>query len=171
MKTSRNNRKIHVLFFNASKDKQLDVFLFNANGGGKESDKHNLSNANKTKQPKYSDARLIDRIKQEGDYKVTEYLLKSIELILKNNKVKITELSGIMAVTGPGPFTSLRITCVVANTLAYSLKIPVVGLVNRQQLTNDEELVKLGLTKLKTAKKNKYISPFYDQKPNITMAK
>lgn len=140
------NRAKYILFLNASKDKEMDVFLI-------------------------SGTKVIDKIKQIGDYKVTEYLLKSIELILKNNKVKISELSGIVAVTGPGAFTSLRITVAVANTLAYSLHIPAVGIINKQQLTDNDKLVKLGLAKLKTAKLGKYLSPFYDRGPNITIAK
>jgi len=166
------NKSKYLLFLNASKDKELDVFLINANGASKERDKRNLSNANKTH--KHSGVRrlhIIDKIKQEGDYKVTEYLLKSIEQILKRNKVKTADLAGIMAVTGPGPFTSLRITVAVANTLAYSLKIPVVGIQDKQGLTDNEKLVKLGLSKLSTAKVGNYISPFYDREPNITKSK
>ena len=136
------NRSKYILFLNASKHKELDVFLIFG-------------------------TKIIDKISQIGDYKVTEYLLKSIEQILRNNKVKTTDLAGIMAVTGPGPFTSLRITVAVANTLAYSLKIPVVGIQNKQGLTSNDKLVKLGLSKLSTAKVGKYISPFYNRQPNI----
>jgi tRNA threonylcarbamoyl adenosine modification protein YeaZ len=138
------NKSKYILFLNASKDKELDVFLIRGD-------------------------KVIDKIKQTGDYKVTEYLLKSIELILKKNKINASDLAGIIAVSGPGAFTSLRITCVVANTLAYSLKIPVIGITNRQGLTNDEKLVKLGLSKITKAKAFKYISPFYDCEPNITV--
>lgn len=173
MKIVKNNKKF-ILFINASKDQQLDVFLLNANGARKEQTNRNLKNANKTQLPKHlgaGEAYFVDMIKHKGDYKVTEYLLKSIEFILTKNKLKATDLSGIMAVTGPGPFTSLRIAVAVANTLAYSLQIPAVGIENRQGLTNDEKLVKLGLSKISKAKVNKYLSPFYDREPNITKSK
>jgi tRNA threonylcarbamoyl adenosine modification protein YeaZ len=158
---TKKNRVKFILFINTSNDKELDVFLINANGGGKVGDKRNLKNANN----------IIDKIIQTGDYKVTEYLLKSIEVILKNNKLKTSDLSGIMAVTGPGAFTSLRIACVVANTLAYSLNIPAVGINNKKLETNNDKLVKLGLAKLTGAKLGKYLSPFYNHQPNITIAK
>ncbi|MCX6744079.1 MAG: tRNA (adenosine(37)-N6)-threonylcarbamoyltransferase complex dimerization subunit type 1 TsaB [Candidatus Parcubacteria bacterium] len=143
--TKKNNKK-YILFINASRDKELDVFLILGN-------------------------RVVDRLVQTGDYKVTEYLLKLIERILRNNKVKTADLNGIIAVTGPGPFTSLRITAAVANTLAYSLQIPVVGIINKQGLTDNEDLVKLGLKKITKAKAFRYVSPFYDRGPNITIAK
>lgn len=142
----KKNSKKHIMYLNASRDKELDVFLI-------------------------SGTKVIDRLIQIGDYKVTEYLLKLIEQILIKNKLKLSDLSAIMAVTGPGAFTSLRITCVVANTLAYSLKIPVIGIVNKQLLTDNDKLVKLGLKKIPKAKAFRYISPFYDRGPNITIAK
>lgn len=167
----RKNKSKYILFLNASKDKELDVFLINANGVSGDRDNSNLRHTNKANQTKYTGAHIIDSIRREGDYKVTEYLLKSIEAILVNNKLKPADLDGIMAVTGPGAFTSLRITVAVANTLAYSLHIPAVGIINKKQLTANDKLVKLGLAKLKTAKLGKYLSPFYDRGPNITIAK
>ncbi len=143
---TKKKNKQYILFLNTSKDKDLDVFLISGN-------------------------KILDKLSQSGDYKVTEYLLKSIEQILKANKVKNIDLTGIMAVTGPGPFTSLRITCTVANTLAYTLKIPVIGIMNKKGLTDNDELVKLGLSKIYRAKGGKYISPFYNRNPNITIGK
>ncbi len=132
-----------VLFINASKDKQLDVFLIRQ-------------------------SKITDKIIRKGDFKVSENLLKAIDKLLRKSKLNIKQLNGIIAVTGPGPFTSIRIGVAVANTLAYALKIPVAGLTNKQGLTNNEKLVKLGLSKLKQAKANKYLLPFYNQEPNTT---
>src|SRR4030042_689218 len=146
MRKNKNSKNKYILYLNSSKDKELDVFLISGN-------------------------KIIDKIIQAGDYKVSEYLLKLIEQILRNNKIKLTDLKAIMTITGPGPFTSLRIAVAAANTLAYGLEIPVVGITNKQGLTNNEKLVKLGLSKLSTAKVGKYISPFYNRPPNITISK
>jgi len=80
-------------------------------------------------------------------------------------------IKSIIVASEPGHFTSLRIAVAIANTLAYSLQIPVVGVENRQHLTDNEKLAKLALSKLNPAKINKYINPFYSQKLNITIAK
>lgn len=135
-----------VLFINTSKADRLDVFLI-------------------------KDKKVLDKINLVGDYKVSENLLNLISKILKKNKVKFAQLKGIITVAGPGPFTSLRIAVAVANTLAYSLKIPVVGIEMKEDKLTNSQAIKLGLGKLGQAKPVKYIRPFYDKAPNITKAK
>ncbi|MCX6740525.1 MAG: tRNA (adenosine(37)-N6)-threonylcarbamoyltransferase complex dimerization subunit type 1 TsaB [Candidatus Parcubacteria bacterium] len=142
----KNKKNTIYLYLNTSKNRELDVFLISNN-------------------------KQIDKIIQTGDYKVTEYLLKLIEKILKNNKIDPSDLKGIITITGPGPFTSLRIAVAVANALSYSLHIPVVGIQNKQKIEDNDRLLKLGLKKMKLSKSIKYISPFYDRGPNITLAK
>lgn len=135
-----------ILYINTSRDNQIDVFLIQAK-------------------------KVVDKLNLQGDYKVSENLLNLISKILKKNKVKFKELKGIITVAGPGPFTSLRIAVAIANTLAYSLNIPVVGLEMKKKRINNNEAIKSGLAKLIKAKPVKYISPFYAQEPNITMVK
>lgn len=137
-----------VLFINTSKENCLDVFLIKDN------------------------KKTLDKVMLKGDYKVSENLLNLVSKLLKKNKVKFSDLQGIITVTGPGPFTSLRIAVAIANTLAYSLKIPVAGIeIKRKKLTNTQA-VKLGLEKLakNETKSIEYIKPYYNKEPNITMA-
>ena len=54
-------------------------------------------------------------------------VLLLIEKILKQHKLKPSDLTAIKVNTGPGSFTGLRVGVAVANTLAWSLKIPVNG--------------------------------------------
>lgn len=142
----KNKHNNIYLYLNTSKDKELDVFLM-------------------------SKTELIDKIIQTGNYKVTEYLLKSIEKILKANKITAGKLAGIIVITGPGPFTSLRIAVAVANTLSYALQIPVWGIPNKEKFIDDNKLIKLAFKKIKLNKFSKQISPFYDKSPNITIPK
>ncbi|HDQ22833.1 MAG TPA: tRNA (adenosine(37)-N6)-threonylcarbamoyltransferase complex dimerization subunit type 1 TsaB [Candidatus Uhrbacteria bacterium] len=135
-----------VLFINASKDKQLDVFLINK-------------------------GKVTDKVSFMSDFKVSEKLLGVIFQLLNKNKLKFKDLEGIITISGPGPFTSIRISAAIVNALAYALKIPVIGLKNKKLKLNDNQLVEIGWRKLERAKIGEYISPFYDQKPNITMAK
>jgi len=140
----KNNRLVKkiFLFINTSKEKELDVFLLSNN-------------------------KIIDKLSKKGDFKVSENLLKIINKLLKKNKVEFTQLKGIIAVSGPGPFTSLRIAAAVANTLAFVLKIPIAGIANKENLS-DMQLITKGLKEMKIGN---YIQPFYNQEPNITIAK
>lgn len=53
--------------------------------------------------------------------------LKTIEEILKSNKLQLTDLTEIKVNPGPGSFIGLRVGVTIANTLAFLLKIPVNG--------------------------------------------
>ena len=53
-----------------------------------------------------------------------EKLLPNIRKILLKFKIKPAELDSIAVVTGPGPFTGLRVGVATANALAFGLKIP-----------------------------------------------
>jgi tRNA threonylcarbamoyl adenosine modification protein YeaZ len=80
-----------------------------------------------------------------------EKLLPEIEKLLRKNKIKLKDISGIEVVNQGGSFTSLRIGVATANTLGFALGVPVVGTVG-------------------TAKKIKGISivePIYDREPDI----
>ncbi len=142
MKKNKKLDKEIVLFINTSKDKQLDVFLI-------------------------KNERIIDKIKLIGDFKVSENLLKLINKLLKKNKIILAQLKGVIAVSGPGPFTSLRIAATIANTLSFALQIPVAGIANKDNLL-DKQLIKEGYKEMKIGN---YIQPFYNQEPNITIAK
>ena len=131
------------LFINTSKENQLGVFLIEKN-------------------------KVVDKIFLKGDYKVSENLLKIIVKILKKNKVKFEQLEGIFTVAGPGPFTSIRISTAIANTLSYSLQIPVAGLEIKRKKWTQREIVNEGLKQLANATAKEYIKPYYDKEPNIT---
>lgn len=54
-------------------------------------------------------------------------LLPKIQETLEKNKIRLTDLTGILVSRGPGSFTGIRIGVTTANTLAWSLNIPVLG--------------------------------------------
>ncbi|MBN1494277.1 tRNA (adenosine(37)-N6)-threonylcarbamoyltransferase complex dimerization subunit type 1 TsaB [Candidatus Peregrinibacteria bacterium] len=57
----------------------------------------------------------------------SEYLLPAIIELLKVSDLGFNDLDKIVVISGPGPFTALRVSIAVANTLAYALNKPVVG--------------------------------------------
>ena len=58
----------------------------------------------------------------------SETILASIDHLFKKTKSSPKKLTKIMALTGPGGFTSLRIGLSVANQFAHQLKLPIIGL-------------------------------------------
>lgn len=73
----------------------------------------------------------------------------------------LDDIQGIVVYKGPGSFTGLRIGTSVANALAYSLGISVVG-------TRGEDWVRQGLALLQEHYDEKIIVPEYGGLANIT---
>ncbi len=95
---------------------------------------------------------------------------RNTEKLLKNNKIKPGDLSGVIVVSGPGGFTSVRIGVVTANTLGFALGIPVAG-IRKAEGETAKDLIGEGLKRLKKIKVEEIVLPFYGQEPNITKPK
>lgn len=104
------------------------------------------------------------------EFHESEKLLPLIDTLFKENKIKLTDLSAVFVVVGPGPFTSLRIGITVANTLSYSLNIPVVGL-RSSEFSGLRNIIKKGKKRLATKRKPAFVFPYYGLKPHITKSK
>jgi tRNA threonylcarbamoyladenosine biosynthesis protein TsaB len=87
-------------------------------------------------------------------------LLPKIDELLNKEKIKLTELNIILVNPGPGSFTGCRIGVVTANTLAWSLDIPVITSVNPQE---DILRLKLGL------KYSQPVAVIYDRPASVTV--
>jgi tRNA threonylcarbamoyladenosine biosynthesis protein TsaB len=69
-------------------------------------------------------------------------------------KTSINDLDGIIVYQGPGSYTGLRISISVANALAYSLNIPVVG-------SSSDNWRDIGVKSFKEKSNLKLVSPIY----------
>lgn len=67
------------------------------------------------------------KIETNSREKKAQMLLQSIKEALKKENKTMEDLTEIKVNTGPGSFTGLRVGVSVANTLGWSLKIPVNG--------------------------------------------
>lgn len=85
-------------------------------------------------------------------------IISAVNVLLKKKKVKLSQLKGIAVRVGVGSFTAARVAVVMANTLAFALKIPVVGVAEF-----NIEPVKL----FKNKKVGIYVLPTYYAEPRI----
>ena len=111
--------------------------------------------------------RVVIKKNIRAKYQQSEKLLPGVQKLMGRN---LKKLKGIIIVKGPGSFTALRIGVATANTLAWALQIPVIG-VSWNEKEKMEDLIKNYLNKLKKIKKFKAVWPEYGQEPNITKAR
>lgn len=106
----------------------------------------------------------------------SQELLPKIDKLLRLNKVKFSNLKAIAVYQGPGSYTGLRVGIAVANLLAWSLNIPVIGIKNpniklKNKLANKivNKLTAISIAqqahkmlgRKKILKFNKIVEPFY----------
>lgn len=70
----------------------------------------------------------------EGRYRHSQELLPAIVRLVERLGLRLADLAGIIAGTGPGAFTGLRVGIATAKTLAHELEVPVVGIATSDAL-------------------------------------
>lgn len=68
--------------------------------------------------------------------------------------ISLEQLQGVVVYEGPGSYTGLRISVSVANALAYSCQIPILG-------SSGDDWVASGLSSLRTIHEYSPIAPVY----------
>jgi tRNA threonylcarbamoyl adenosine modification protein YeaZ len=68
--------------------------------------------------------------------------LPAIDALLKTADKSVRDLTHVIVIKGPGLFTGLRVGVTIANTIAYSLQIPIAGVNTMQYLraVSDEQV-------------------------------
>src|SRR5258706_8340697 len=66
-------------------------------------------------------------IEQPIDHQKAQVVLPLLDKLLKEHKLKITDITAIEVNPGPGSFTGLRVGIAIANALGFLLKIPING--------------------------------------------
>ncbi|RYF28909.1 MAG: tRNA (adenosine(37)-N6)-threonylcarbamoyltransferase complex dimerization subunit type 1 TsaB [Chloroflexi bacterium] len=97
----------------------------------------------------------------QADRELARGLLKYITSLLNEQDLHWSDVSGIGAFKGPGSFTGLRIGLTVVNTLADSLKIPIVGAIG--QTWSDD-----AIRRLDQGANDKIVLPEYGAAARIT---
>jgi len=94
---------------------------------------------------------------------LAETIHKKIEELLESQSLELRDLNGVICFSGPGSFTGLRIGASVANAIAYSLEIPVIGVNGDGWLADGLRLVE--------EPSSKYVVPDYGAPVFITRQK
>jgi tRNA threonylcarbamoyladenosine biosynthesis protein TsaB len=97
------------------------------------------------------DGRKIDQLSWPWQKDTGSEVLERIKKILLKHSLKLSEVEAIAVNQGPGSYTGVRVGITVANTLSWSLDIPVIG----YNAGNIEKM----LAKITDDLKNRKISP------------
>jgi tRNA threonylcarbamoyladenosine biosynthesis protein TsaB len=108
--------------------------------------------------------KLVDEIIWQADRKLADNINLKISELLNRNNLELNDIKGFIIFKGPGSFTGLRISISVFNTMAYSLRIPIVG-------ETGDNWLKKGLDRLHKGSNDKLILPEYGGEPNISVPK
>ena len=71
------------------------------------------------------DGKELSKKEKESHKGHSEFLVPTIDEILKENNLVPQDLNEIIVISGPGSFTGVRLGITVAKTLAYTLDIPI----------------------------------------------
>jgi tRNA threonylcarbamoyladenosine biosynthesis protein TsaB len=123
----------------------------------------------KTDQPEsefwlLDDHKTLEHVKYLAHHDLARTIHLKIAKMLKNRNLDWPDIEGLVCFKGPGSFTGLRIGLTVANSLAYALKIPIVG-------EEEDDWLDSGITKLLKNKNDEIVVPFYGAEPHVTKAR
>ena len=107
------------------------------------------------------DLKLVRTIKKNLPARQSDELLSLLIKSFKDEKYNLTDIRLIVANSGPGSFTGIRVGLTTANFLAFSLNVPIIGhheFEKMKPITKESRFIKLLL-------------PVYDRPPHITSSK
>lgn len=108
------------------------------------------------------DTKALASRKWLADRRLSRELLPNILELLDEADLQWSDLTGVIVFAGPGSFTGLRIGATVANSIAYSLGIPITQ-------ASDENWMQAAKSKLASTKPGRFVVPDYGAEPNITL--
>lgn len=102
--------------------------------------------------------------KWQAHRELAETIHLKIREVLESQELSLQKLQGIVVFQGPGSFTGLRIGITIANALASSLGIPIVG-------AQSEEWIASGIQSLLAGNDTELVLPEYGALPNVSIPK
>lgn len=97
----------------------------------------------------------------EAGRELSKGILAYLQDFMAKNDKSWPDISGIVVYQGPGSFTGLRIGITVMNTVAYSNKVSIVGVVG-------DDWQSKGISRLEAGENDQVVMPVYGAEANIT---
>lgn len=113
----------------------------------------------------FDGARRLDYEVWQAHRALAETIHTRIDELLKRQGKGLKDVEGIVCYSGPGSFTGLRIGLSVANALAYSLKVPIVG------MAGEEGWLGKGLDAINGGRDDRRVMPEYGAEVRTTTPK
>lgn len=102
--------------------------------------------------------------RQSYEWEAGRTLARGLLGFLQEKTGDLRKITGIGVMKGPGSFTGLRIGLTVANTLADSLSVPIVGV-------SGDDWQDVALERLQSGENERIILPTYGSEAHITRQK
>ena len=103
-----------------------------------------------------------EKFEWQSERELAKGLLAWINDIVSRRNMKLSDIKSIGVFRGPGSFTGLRIGLTVANTLADSMRVPIIG-------ASDDNWQTLALERLANNENDHLVLPLYGRDAYITM--
>lgn len=97
----------------------------------------------------------------------SDWMLRLVDQVLRKGQLSMSDMHSVIVVRGPGPFTAVRTGLLIANIISVMQRIPVSGVVRRQQLSA-ADVVQMAR---KPNTLRAIVRPWYGKMPNITKPK
>lgn len=110
----------------------------------------------------YDDQRQLAYMTWQAHRELGRTIHLQIAELMKSASRDLSDIQGIVALSGPGSFTGLRIGLTVANALAYSYEIPIAG-------SQGERWIENGIDQLLQGQAGRMAMPEYGAEANITV--
>lgn len=108
---------------------------------------------------------IVDQFSFDGSFILSEELAERIESMLIKNRKSKQDLTHIAVNARPGSYTGLRIGITTANFMAFGLNIPIIKIVNGDNLKNVLRQNLINKIFIKP------VMPIYKNSPQITAKK
>lgn len=112
----------------------------------------------------YKDSSPLTYHKWLAHRQLAETIHQEIKSLLIKSDLSLKDVDGVVVYKGPGSFTGLRIGISVANALADSLKVPIIG-------AGGENWIDQGITRIIEDGNDQIVIPEYGAPANVTKPK